>query len=117
MDVTRLSFVVIKVIDQNVIDEAARRLREAFDPVAIYHFGSSSRGQATLDSDLDLLVIVRESTETFIQRAASAYRVLRGLGVPVDVQVYTEQEFRDRAALPVSFERTVAEQGRLLHVA
>lgn len=107
----------MKPIDQGVIDEAVRRLRVAFDPTAIYHFGSSSRGQATLDSDLDLLVVIRESGETFHQRATSAYRALRGLGVPVDVQVYTAKEFRERAALPVSFERSVAEQGRLLHVA
>ena len=107
----------MKAINAEVVREAVERLRFAMKPIAIYHFGSSSTGAAGPDSDLDLLVVVPATDVPFFQRSAAAYRALRGLGVPVDVQVYTEEEFRSRAALPVSFERTVVETGRLLHVA
>lgn len=107
----------VKPIDPAVIAEAVERLKRAFQPVMIYHYGSSSRGEASPDSDLDLIVIVADSELSFTRRSAGAYRALRGLGVPVDVQVYTREEFRSRAALPVSFERTVVETGRLVHVA
>ena len=37
--------------------------------------------------------------------------------VPVDVQVYTRAEFETRAALAVSFERTVKHKGRVVYAA
>ncbi len=68
-------------------------------------------------SDIDLLVVVAESDLSFFERGAAAYRALRRIGVPVDVQVYTRAEFETRAALPVSFERTVRAEGRVLYAA
>ncbi len=41
----------------------------------------------------------------------------RGIPVPIDVQVYTREEFESRASLPVSFERTVRQKGRVLYAA
>jgi hypothetical protein len=66
---------------------------------------------------LDLLVVVPQSDLRFYQRAALAYRALRGVSVPIDVLVYTQAEFEPRASLPVSFERTVREQGQVLYAA
>jgi predicted nucleotidyltransferase len=100
-----------------VLEEAAKRLRDALQPTAIYFFGSHAYGEPTRDSDIDLLVIVPHSPLPFHQRATAAYRALRGLGVPVDVQVYTHAEFEERSNLPVSFERTVRTRGRLLYAA
>lgn len=100
-----------------VLDEIVRRLRDALDPLAIYHFGSTLSGTRARHSDVDLLVIVKDSPLSFFERGGIAYRALYGVGVPVDVQVYTKEEFDSRAALPVSFERTVRTKGRLIHAA
>lgn len=97
--------------------EAVRRLRAALAPSAIYFFGSYAYGTPGPGSDLDLLVVVEDSPLDPYSRDALAYRALRGLGVPKDVQVYTRAEFEERAALPVSFERTVKTRGRLLYAA
>ena len=35
------------------LDRVVRRLVEAFDPVAVYLFGSRARGDASKDSDYD----------------------------------------------------------------
>ena len=43
---------------QQVIDEAVRRMVEYFRPERIYLFGSTARGEARPDSDLDFLVVV-----------------------------------------------------------
>jgi predicted nucleotidyltransferase len=99
-----------------VLAEIVRRLREALNPTAVYLYGSCARGDGNPDSDVDLLVVVKQSSLSFFERGAIAYRALRHIGVPVDVQVYTEEEFETRAALPVSFERTVRTKGKLLHV-
>ena len=64
-----------------------------------------------------MLVIVGESSLDPYSRDAIAYRALRGLGIAKDVQVYTRSEFDERAALPVSFERTVKTKGKLIYVA
>jgi predicted nucleotidyltransferase len=99
------------------LPEILQRLRDALRPAAIYLYGSCAYGQPGRDSDVDLLVVVNDSPLSFHQRAAAAYRALRHIGVPIDVQVYTRREFEDRAALPVSFERTVQTKGRLLYAA
>jgi predicted nucleotidyltransferase len=100
-----------------VLPEIVRRLREALSPTMIYLYGSCAEGKPGPDSDVDLLVVVPESPLSFFERGALAYRALRGIGVPVEVQVYTRQAFESRAALPVSLERTVFTKGRVLYAA
>ncbi len=93
------------------------RLRDALKPAAIYVFGSYIDGTPNRHSDIDLLVVVERSDLDAYSRDAIAYRALRGIRVPIDVQVYTRAEFDVRAALPVSFERTVKTKGKLLYAA
>ncbi len=100
---------------ESKITEAVARLCLVFSPVVIYLHGSYAHGNPGADSDLDLLVVVADSPDDPYTRDAAAYRALSGLGVPKDVQVYTKKEFEERAALPVSFERTVKAKGRVLH--
>jgi len=99
------------------LDEAVRRLREALDPILIYAFGSHVYGSPEAHSDLDLLVVVADSAEHPFDRDARAYRALCGIPMPIDVQVYTRDEFERRAALPVSFERTVKQRGKIVYAA
>jgi len=49
------------MIDNNVINEVKNRLVKAYDPLAIYLFGSHAWGAPTKDSDLALLIIVEKS--------------------------------------------------------
>lgn len=99
------------------LSEVVERLCAALSPVAIYLYGSYAYGDPRPGSDLDVLVVVEDSPDDPYTRDVQAYRALSGLGVPKDVQVYTRKEFEERAALPVSFERTVKTRGKLLHVA
>lgn len=94
-----------------------QRLREELSPRAIYLFGSYVYGKPGPQSDIDLLVVVDDSPLSVYERDAAAYRALIGIGVPKDVMVYTRSEFERRAALPVSFERTVKNKGKLLYAA
>ena len=102
---------------EQIVPEAVRRLCDALHPSLIYLYGSCAYGKVDRDSDLDLLVVVPASSLSFFERGALAYRALRHIGVPVDVQVYTREEFDGRAALPVSFERTVRRKGRVVYAA
>jgi len=97
--------------------EIIRRLRQAFAPVAIYFFGSYAYGTPLSHSDIDLLVVVEDSPLDPYERDALAYRALGPIGVAKDVQVYTRREFEERAALPVSFERTVKAKAKVIYAA
>ena len=102
---------------EQVLTEVVGRLCEALAPSEIYLHGSYAYGDPQPHSDIDLLVIVEESSLTASQRDAIAYRALGDIRFPIDVQVYTQAEFKERAALHVSFERTVKRKGRLVHAA
>lgn len=109
------------VLDEDQLQQrlsvAVERLRAALSPVAIYFFGSYVYGTPKSGSDLDLVVVLDSSSLHPYERDASASRALGDLPVPVDVQVYTHQEFEQRAKLPNSFERTVKSKGRLVYAA
>jgi predicted nucleotidyltransferase len=99
------------------LDEIVRRLRDALDPLAIYFFGSYAYGTPQSHSDIDLLVVIEDSPLSPYKRDGVAYEAIGSIGVPKDVQVYTREEFEQRAALPVSFERTVKTKGRVIYAA
>ena len=81
------------MIDKNMIEEVKRRLVKAYNPLAIYIFGSYAWGNPTLDSDLDLLVVVDETSEKSYKRPVKGYCVLTSLGISNDIIVYTKKEF------------------------
>lgn len=56
-------------------------------------FGSYARGDWGVGSDLDLVIVVESSKECFERRAAQWDTT--SLPVPVDLQVYTEEEWRN----------------------
>jgi predicted nucleotidyltransferase len=102
---------------QRVLPEIVQRLCQALHPERIYLFGSCASGTPGGDSDVDLLVVLPRSDQDFFERGIAARRALRRIGVPIDVLVYTREEFEGRAALPVSLERTVRTEGRVLYAA
>jgi len=71
--------------------DVVERLVREFSPERVVLFGSWARGEASGDSDLDLLVVAR-SDEPVHRRMARAQRALRGTPVPVDVFVVTPEE-------------------------
>ena len=95
--------------------EIIRRLVDEFDPETIYLFGSHAWGAPTPGSDMDLLVIVENSRQKPIQRAARAQRSLRGIKAAVDVLVKTRREFNRYISVKASLEAQIAREGKLLY--
>ena len=79
-----------------VMDDIIRRIVKVAQPEKIILFGSSARGTASADSDIDVLVVKR-----CVQRrdiAGKIYQELIGVGRAVDVVVVTPEDierFRD----------------------
>jgi uncharacterized protein len=60
--------------------------------VRIGYIGSYARGDWGVGSDLDLVIVVRESARSFETRAVDF--AAEALPVPVDMLVYTEEEWQ-----------------------
>lgn len=97
--------------------EVVRRLIAAYKPERIYLFGSVARGEASPDSDYDLLVVVPDDARPKRRDSALAYQALRGTGIAADVLVCTHSYFEARRHLKASLPGTVLREGRLLHAA
>jgi len=95
--------------------EVIRRITAALKPEKIYLFGSHAWGEATPDSDIDLLVIVKESSQPAYRRSSEAYRALRGIREPFEVVVRTVAEVEKNKSVASSLVKKILEQGKLLY--
>jgi predicted nucleotidyltransferase len=77
--------------DARKIDELVRRIVEAAHPLRIVLFGSAARGDMGPDSDIDVLVVVREDIDR-TRAARSIRRGLIGFDLPVDLVLATEDD-------------------------
>lgn len=76
-------------------------------------FGSAATGRTGIASDIDLLV-VRQTTERFLDRLASLLDVLEPQ-VATDLLVFTPQELAENADRP--FLRRILAEGKVLYEA
>lgn len=74
-----------------ILDEAVRRILTVVKPRRIILFGSAARGAMGPESDLDLLIVMPDGIHRR-KTSVEIYRALRGIGVPKDVIVVTEQD-------------------------
>jgi uncharacterized protein len=73
--------------------EAVQKIADALNPQQIILFGSRARGDATPDSDYDLLVVVDDNAGDTMNLTGLAYKTVRGQKLRLDVIVYPESEF------------------------
>ena len=100
--------------EDELIRTITDRIAEAIRPVKIILFGSWARGERGPHSDIDLL-IVQESDLSRPQRYAQVRRLFWGMGVPMDILVYTPEEYARYQSVPGSFTHTVAREGKVLY--
>lgn len=103
--------------DDPALQEVVRRLVEVYRPERIYLFGSVARGDATPDSDIDLMVVVPDDTPPEGRRAEKGYAAILGLGVPAEFHIWRKGPFDARLHLRASFPTTIVREGKLLYVA
>lgn len=100
-----------------VLTEAVRRLVQALHPERIYLFGSQARGEATEESDWDLMVLVESPGESRYELTRTAYEALFGVGVPIDVLVWPCAEFEWQTTAAASLPATILREGQLVYAA
>ena len=100
--------------DYDAVDIAVDNLVRKLSPKAIILFGSASNGTADDDSDIDLPVVM-ETDLNKSDRSVLARGAVGRIGTPVDVLVYTPEEFESESAREGSFVREVIDTGRVVH--
>ncbi len=80
-----------------VLEEIVQRIVDTFRPCRVVLFGSSACGEPTLDSDVDLRVVM-ESDEPVAQRIRRVAEAAQVRFVPMDLLVYTPGEIEERLA-------------------
>jgi uncharacterized protein len=105
----------VKSIPPGILEKAVERLKAEFQPEEIYLFGSHAWGTPTDDSDIDLMVIVRDSGEKSIRRMQRAHRCLAGLGFSKDVLVPTRAQVDRYKHLRASLFHQVLDKGRKIY--
>ena len=79
------------MLDQKTLDDVIRRVAGVARPEKIILFGSAARGATGPDSDIDLLIIVKEGADE-LDLMVRIYRKLHGVGVAVDAIVVTHDD-------------------------
>lgn len=78
------------------IDRAVQKIvQHASSPARVVVFGSYGRGEATEDSDLDLLVVER-SLEDFTIEYVALRKAIDAIGVGVDLLLTSEEDYEQR---------------------
>jgi len=89
-----------------------KKIKQEYRAERVILFGSYARGDATEDSDVDLLVVA-PTKERFFVRMATVRRLIRDLrnGLPVSPIVLTPAELEKRRQAGDPFVREILETG------
>lgn len=104
------------MVSDETIREAVRRLVAAAMPSKVILFGSYARGDATEDSDLDLMVVEHEVPDTG-EEMIRLHAAVGSVGTGVDVLVFSESEFERRSQVPGTVLYWARKEGRVLYEA
>jgi len=90
------------------------RIVQQFDPLKIILFGSYARGEATADSDIDLLVVLSELTHK--RETTIAIRsILADLPIAKDIVVTTPVEIAEYGDLVGPILRPALREGKVIY--
>ena len=100
--------------EARLMEEIVSRIRRASQPIQIVLFGSSVRGDAGPDSDLDILVVVPNGTHRR-RTARDIFLALSGIGRPKDIVVVTEEDIKNYGSNPSFVIAPALKEGRELY--
>lgn len=101
---------------QEIIERITKRIVKTIQPEKVVLFGSHAYGIPDNSSDLDFLIVVKQSDQPRYKRARNLRRQLWGMTeIPKDLLVYTEAEINEWKNVKEAFITSVVEQGKILY--
>jgi predicted nucleotidyltransferase len=101
------------MVDDQTLQQIVKRIVAEADPSRIILFGSYGRGDASTDSDLDIMVIKPQVSDQFTEMV-HLRDVVGNVGTGVDVLVYSEAEYLRRSQVPGTVLYWARKEGRAL---
>lgn len=102
------------MVETSKINEIVEKIATKFKPQKIFLFGSYASGNPGENSDVDIL-IVKESRLPRYKRGFDIRKSLIGSMVPMDIIVYTPNEFENEKNLKYSFINNALKSSKLLY--
>ena len=94
------------------IEVLKNKIRENFAVKQIFIFGSHAYGQPYKDSDIDLCVITDLNNKRKIDVIREIRReLIKLISNPLDILIYSEKEFKERACLKSTLEHKILTNG------
>lgn len=101
------------MVDTASIERFSKQIARQFNPERIVLFGSYAVGKPSVDSDVDILVVMPHTGKSWETAAAIRSRIHAGF--PLDLIVRTRQQIEERLALGDPFVQEITERGRVLY--
>lgn len=105
-------------INRDLKEKITQCLVEEIGPEKVIIFGSYARGEATSNSDLDLMVIVDPSldnVDTAIKCRIAVRRAMHNESLPFDLVLQSESLFNQKKEIKGSLQETIAKEGKILY--
>ncbi len=106
---------IISIDRPRLLDElrevAARLVQDDPNVLQIILYGSVAKGRYTPESDIDILIVVRESNSKFLERRDAFFPHFLHLPMDVDIKVYTFGEVKKMLENGNPFMKEVMETG------
>jgi len=87
---------------------------KAYKPEKVILFGSAASGEIKEGSDIDLLAI-KKTQKRGVERILEANRYLKDIKLPIDLVVYTPEEFVQAQRDNLMFIEEVLARGRIVY--
>jgi predicted nucleotidyltransferase len=102
-------------LDPAILTELRKRLNTLYNPRDIYLFGSYAKGTATIESDVDILVVMQPGVEAGRARVAEARKAIKDIfyqrDLPFDLLMKTAEDYERFKDCPGSIQNEVAMYG------
>lgn len=104
----------LKSIYQKEVKRITKIIKEKYKPEKIILFGSAATDKITEDSDIDL-TIIKKTKKPRLERMRKVSHFLLDRKLPLDILVYTPEEFKERLEMGDFFVEEILEEGKVLY--
>lgn len=102
------------MITEEIVQQMTRQIVTHFAPQKVIVFGSWARGEVTMDSDLDFLIVM-PYTGSKRDCQVSIRRELKDFDVPKDILVISPEDLKQKQSVNGYIYQTAISEGRVLY--
>lgn len=102
------------MVNEEKVNKAVDEIKKAIDPDEIYLFGSYVSGQTKENSDIDICVI-KDGFKDKHQMLLKTKKSLFNIGMPIDLLLFTRENFARRRNVWGSVQYEIFHKGRKVY--